>query len=178
MISDQDKKIVRARIESLWADAAESLPPQDAAAPMPMLESKPPIPTPSHTMSRINRLMDEAEETHLRSYDSASDIDAIGSMVAAAEAAADTSTASPTGDNFEQIKSQFEDVSRLQPPSAPPAPPAPRADQSHDDNLEDEFDEDFSALVRDVVRDFIESDFEPVLRQAIQEEINHLDSTP
>lgn len=182
MASEQEKQNVLARIESLWEDAA-------AIAPAP--SSPPPETTetpeqPGDIMARINRLMYEAEEIQFAANDrSRSDsqqiadlalditrkddpvapedgMEKIGSMVM--EAA--SSAPAPEAGNFDDIRSKMEDVSRLQPP---------QTDNRIPDNPEYAFGVAFSNLVRHVVREYIESDFEPVLRNAIRSEIeNHL----
>ena len=90
------------------------------------------------------------------------DIAALGSMVMAAAASSDT----PEENSFEEAKSRLEDVSRLNPP---------QSDNSIPEDPEYAFGLAFSNLVRHVVREYIETEFEPVLRNAIRSEIeNHL----
>lgn len=191
MATEQDKQVVLANIESLWEDAA-------AASPDPSLLNTAANDTPSapdkseQIMSRISQLMYEAEEIQLAandhveltdeqiiadlaesiSLDAETDrdndrdndggIDEIGSMVM--EAASQASS-SETG-SYEEIRSKLEDVSQLRPP---------QTDNRIPDNPEYAFGVAFSNLVRHVVRQYIETDFEPALRHAIKSEIeNHL----
>ena len=198
MAPDQKKKTVLARIESLWADASSvSAGPDASPSPPPLPEHALPassptdiVENPDRIMSRINRLMYEAEETQLAANDltektkadgpsiddlalgiSLSDQDAndeienLGSMVMAAASDGQAAEAH----DFDDVKSRFEDISKLQPP---------HSDDGNRDNPEYAFGVAFSNLVRHVVRDYIEKDFEPVLRAAIESEINqHLNSS-
>ena len=205
MAPEQKKKIVLARIEDLWA-AAESLSGDAETDAVPVAEIQPTEDQkPDNIMTRINRLMYEAEESQLAANDlqqhqaavvempdspadpsidelaegisldvagdaaedeavapPSDDIAALGSMVMAAAASSDA----PEENSFEEAKSRLEDVSRLNPP---------QSDNSIPEDPEYAFGLAFSNLVRHVVREYIETEFEPVLRNAIRSEIeNHL----
>ena len=205
MAPEQKKKIVLARIEDLWA-AAESLSGDAETDAVPVAEIQPTEDqNPGNIMTRINRLMYEAEESQLAANDlqqqqaavvempespadpsidelaegisldvagdtaedeavapPPDDIAALGSMVIAAAASSDA----PEENSFEEAKSRLEDVSRLNPP---------QSDNSIPEDPEYAFGLAFSNLVRHVVREYIETEFEPVLRNAIRREIeNHL----
>lgn len=205
MAPEQKKKIVLARIEDLWA-AAESLSGDAETDAVPVAEIQPTEDqNPDNIMTRINRLMYEAEESQLAANDlqqqqaavvempdppadpsidelaegisldvagdtaedeavapPPDDIAALGSMVMAAAASSDA----PEENSFEEAKSRLEDVSRLNPP---------QSDNSIPEDPEYAFGVAFSNLVRHVVREYIETEFEPVLRNAIRSEIeNHL----
>lgn len=205
MAPEQKKKIVLARIEDLWA-AAESLSGDAETDAVPVAEIQPTEDqNPGNIMTRINRLMYEAEESQLAANDlqqqqaavvempespadpsidelaegisldvagdtaedeavapPPDDIAALGSMVMAAAASSDA----PEENSFEEAKSRLEDVSRLNPP---------QSDNSIPEDPEYAFGLAFSNLVRHVVREYIETEFEPVLRNAIRREIeNHL----
>ena len=224
MAPEQKKKLVLARIEDLWA-AAETVSGDAETGIVPAAESETgEDQSAGSIMSRINRLMYEAEETQLAANDlqqahppvaeaqmpeaplsidelaegisldvdspaatddadlpeddSAAaaaddaaapedDIAALGSMVMAAAASGAADEDNSFEDNsFEEAKSRLEDVSRLHPP---------QSDNSIPDDPEYAFGLAFSNLVRHVVREYIETEFEPVLRNAIRSEIeNHL----
>ena len=208
MAPEQKKKLVLARIEDLWA-AAETVSGDAETDTAPAAEIQTSEgQTAGSIMSRINRLMYEAEETQLAANDlqqrhpplaavpmpetppsidelaegisldadtatedaadaPEDDIAALGSMVMAAAAGGDAAEDNSFEDNsFEEAKSRLEDVSRLHPP---------QSDNSIPEDPEYAFGLAFSNLVRHVVREYIETEFEPVLRNAIRSEIeNHL----
>ena len=68
--------------------------------------------------------------------------------------------ADPAKDEFENIRTGFESVAKLQPPSSEGGGSGATA-----------FGDTFSDLVRSVVRDYVEKDLEGVIRSAVSSEI-------
>jgi len=89
----------------------------------------------------------------------------IDELAARVETAARNSPDAGVAEDFDRVKSRMETVSRIRP--------------SHQDNSqitspEYAFGEAFSTLIRHVVRQYIDDEFEQVMRQAIQSEITRL----
>lgn len=159
---DQNKIAALARIKSLWEEAEKITAPEGDTASS----------SRSAIMQRIDILMHDAENLtpqnntspagveeaeHLPSED-----DIIDELAARVETAANSGTGNVAKEDFASVKTRMEAVSRLQP--------------SHQDNSqlaspEYAFGDAFSTLIRHVVRQYINDEFEDVMRQAIKSEL-------
>ena len=177
----EDKDAALARIKMLWQEAET----------MSMPVGTPPDDVKSAIMGRIDTLMNEAEKLdHERSADPAdlpsgklgaeaditipqgafepdlpSEEDIIDELAARVNTAALASPEAPEAEDFASVKSRMEAISRIRP--------------SHQDNSlphspEYAFGDAFSTLIRHVVRQYIDDEFEDVMRGAIKSELTRL----
>jgi len=149
-----------ARIKSLWEEAEFH-----AASP----EQSVPDPARTSTMKRIDGLMKEAEKldqgnpaTIAKAEALPTEDDIIDEIAARVETAANSETADISTEDFASVKTRMEAVSRLQPS---------HQDNSHAQSPEYAFGDAFSTLIRHVVRQYIDDEFEDVMRQAIKSEL-------
>ncbi|XDZ66753.1 hypothetical protein AB8880_04995 [Alphaproteobacteria bacterium LSUCC0684] len=177
----QNRDAALARIKTLWQEAEKITAPEETV----------PDPARSEIMGRIDALMYQAEK--LDQNQSAEEIDhfnaesKVSTDISASafdtnqalpteedlidEIAARVNTAALAGpdiaetEDFDNVKTRMEAVSRIRP--------------SHQDNSQTQspeyaFGDAFSTLIRHVVRQYIDDEFEDVMRHAIKNELTRL----
>jgi len=156
----QDTIATLTRIKSLWEEAESYA----ASPPQPVPGS-----APASAMERIDVLMNEAEKldpakpaTSPENEPLPSEDDIIDELAARVETAANAVTPDISTEDFASVKTRMEAVSRLQPS---------HQDNSHTQSPEYAFGDAFSTLIRHVVRQYIDDEFEDVMRQAIKSEL-------